>query len=332
MFRFEHPEFLWTAILSVTLLCAGYLRAYLNGKDWLRWGTASSNSRMANLLHIRPRWRWAGLVASILMVIAVTNPQWGFKTVSVENTTADIYLVLDISNSMLAEDVPPSRLERAKRLLLELSTAFRSDRLGLIFFAGNAYIQSPLTTDWRAIQLFIHAAHPDQAGTQGTAIGEAIRLVLQQQPDAQPQSGGALVLITDGEDHDSDATETIRIAASRGWTTYVIGVGTETGGTIPIAIDGRKDMKRDDSGQPVLTALNRNLMKDLASNGGGRYFDLTSETAIVGELRQALSGMERKRMEKRSFSEHKSYYQWFLLPALVLLVGWAAFNSKHDVI
>jgi len=238
---------------------------------------------------------------------------------------------MDISNSMLAEDIAPSRLERARRIALDLSNAFRSDRVGLILFAGNAYIQSPLTTDWHAIQLFLNAAHPDQAGTQGTAIGEAVRLILK--PKGGDAAGqGAIIILTDGEDHDSDAPDAVEEAAEAGWMTYIIGVGTETGATIPMAIDGQKDVKRDEAGQPVQTALNRPLMMELAQKGKGRYFDATVGESIVDDLKQELAGLERSQMEKRSFTEHRSYFQWFLLPAMLLLLVLAGVNYKFDVI
>ncbi len=150
----------------------------------------------------------AWTIVCYLLTIAAANPQWGYRSVAVESKTADMYLVMDISNSMLAEDIAPSRLERARRIALDLSTAFKSDRVGLILFAGNAYIQSPLTTDWHAIQLFLNAAHPDQAGTQGTAIGEALRLILAAKSEGDAAGQGAIIVLTDGEDHDSDAPET----------------------------------------------------------------------------------------------------------------------------
>ncbi|MBK9103701.1 MAG: VWA domain-containing protein [Saprospiraceae bacterium] len=331
MFRFEHPGFFWLAGLVALLVVIFYSRGYLVRKGWSRWGSESSNQKVVSVRDMQPRWMWFGLAALLLLSIAATNPQWGFRTVAVESKSADVYLALDISNSMLAEDIAPSRLERAKRIALDLSSAFKTDRVGLILFAGNAYIQSPLTTDWHAIQLFLNAAHPDQAGTQGTAIGEAIRLVL------KPKSGeaaahGALIILTDGEDHDSDAPAAVADAVEAGWTTYIIGVGTETGSTIPMAIDGVKDVKRDESGQPVKTALNRSLMMDLAGKGNGKYFDASSGTGIVESLTKELAGLERTQSEKRSFSEHKSYFQWFLLPALFLLLLLVVRNYKFDVI
>lgn len=329
MFRFEHPEFYWLAILPILLVGLYFLRRYLTGVDWKAWGSAKSNHKAQTSKNIGPRWLWLGLIASLCLVIGATNPQWGYRAIAVESKSADIYLVMDISNSMLAEDIAPNRLERARRMALDLSTAFKTDRVGLILFAGNAYMQSPLTTDWHAIQLFLNAANPNQAGTQGTAIGEAIRLASKSSDNT---GQGALIILTDGEDHDQDAPDAITEAAENGWATYIIGFGTAQGGTIPVLISGRRDVKRDKNGQPVQTSLNKPLMKELAKKGGGIYYDADEGNVIIADLKQELSGLERSQMEKRSFSEHRSYFQWFLLPALLSIFALVGLNFKFDVI
>jgi len=332
MFRFEHPVLFWAALVPVLFIGLYYARQFLLARDWSKWGTEQSNLKVITKLQSRPRLLWLSIAAAILLVFAFVNPQWGFKTVTVETKTADIYILMDISNSMLAEDVAPSRLERARRFALDLSDAFRTDKVGLILFAGNAYMQSPLTTDWHAIQLYLNAAGPDQAGTQGTAIGDAIKLVLDSKKEDAAESHGALIVLTDGEDHDSDAPSQVEAATEAGWISYIVGIGTEAGATIPMSIDGQKDVKRDESGQPVKTALNRALMTELAQKGHGKYYDLTEGNTIIPDLKKELAGLERNQMEKRSFSEHRSYFQWFLLPALLLILLLTVVNYKYDVI
>ncbi len=296
---------------------------------WSKWGSDGSNQRLMAMLP-RPKWGWVSTAGIFLVAMAAVNPQWGYKKVAVDTKSADIYLLLDISNSMLAEDIAPNRLERAKRLALDISTAFKTDKVGLILFAGNAYMQSPLTTDWHAIQLYLSAANPDQAGTQGTAIGEAVRLALKSHAANDDAVPGALILLTDGEDHDTDAPAAISDAASAGWVTYVIGIGTAAGSTIPVMIDGNKDLKRDENGQPVKTALNEPLMKELVQKGNGKYYSISQDPSIVEDLRNELNTLARNQMEKRSFSEHKSYFQWFLLPGLILLLVPVVINYRFD--
>jgi Ca-activated chloride channel family protein len=332
MFRFEHPEFFWLALLPMIVGGSYFLRKYFAGIDWIQWGTNHSNAKTQGAHSYKPRWLWLAIVASVGLMVAAVNPQWGYRAIAVESKSADIYLVMDISNSMLAEDIAPSRLERARRMALDMSTAFKTDRVGLILFAGNAYMQSPLTTDWHAIQLFLNAANPSQAGTQGTAIGEAVRLATKSKSDEDAAGQGALIILTDGEDHDQNAPEAIKEATAEGWATYIIGFGTEQGGMIPVSISGRRDVKRDMNGQPVQTSLNRPLMQQLAREGGGKYYDADEGSTIIADLKEELAGLERSQMEKRSFSEHRSYYQWFLLPAVLLIFTLVSLNYKFDVI
>jgi len=332
MFRFEHPEFFWLLIISLVMIGALFLRKKLWHKDLSLWGTKNTVRRIDERLNDKSQLTWLAIAAILLLNLAAVNPQWGFKTKSIEGKTADIYILLDISNSMLADDIAPNRLERAKRLALDIAKTFRSDRIGLVVFAGNAYMQSPLTTDWNAIQLYLNSAHPDQAGTQGTEIGKAVRLAANAATEEETASQGAMIIITDGEDHDSDALNAIRDATSKGWSAYLIGVGTEQGSRIPIKVNQGIDFKRDETGQPVISKLNRPLMMNLAQQGNGKYFDITEGTAIIENLKNELVKLERSRQEKRSFSEHKSYYQWMLIAALIILLLIPTIRYKHDVI
>lgn len=332
MFRFEHPDLFWSIIITILLVVIFYVRRYYLHKDLARWGSASTVKRIASRLAEKPYFLWMSLTAFLFINISLVNPQWGFKTRSVEGKTADFYILFDISTSMLAEDIAPNRLERARRFTLDLASEFKSDRIGLILFAGNAYMQSPLTSDWRAIQLYLNAAHPDQAGTQGTAIGEAVQLAMNTQEQEEEGGQGALIIITDGEDHESDAVSIVQDALSRGWITYVVGVGTEAGATIPVMEDGNKVLKRDASGQPVRTTMNSELMTNLAQQGNGKYFDILEGNTAIEKLKSELNRLERTQQEKRSFSEHKSYYQWFLMGAIVLLLLMVTIRYKYDVV
>lgn len=296
-----------------------------------RWGSPTTVKRLINKLSPKSSLAWLSIAGIFFLNLAIVNPQWGFKTRTIEAKTADIYILLDISNSMLAEDIAPNRLERAKRFSLDLASAFKSDRVGLIVFAGNAYMQSPLTTDWHAIQLYLNSAHPDQAGTQGTEIGKAIRLATNSRSEEEPAEG-ALIIITDGEDHDSDAMSAMSNAVEKGWTTYLVGVGTEKGSVIPVSTRGIKDVKRDEAGQPVITKLNKTLMSDLARDGNGKYFDISEGNSIIENLKSELVKLERSHLEKRSFSEHRSYYQWFLMAALIIIMLVPTIRYKHDII
>lgn len=332
MFRFEHPEFFWLIIITLMIVAFIYYGRVQLKKGFEKWGSLNTVRRLAERFKDRSTLTWLTVVALIMLNLAAVNPQWGFRARTIDKKTADLYIILDISNSMLAEDVAPSRLERAKRFSLDMANEFKSDRIGLVVFAGNAYMQSPLTTDWNAIQLYLNSAHPDQAGTQGTAIGKAVRLAANSRSEDDTKSEGAMIVITDGEDHDTDAARSISEVVSKGWTVYVVGVGTEQGGNIPMVINKKRDVKRDETGQPVITKMNRSLMMELAQQGNGQYYDITEGATILQNLKKEFEKLERTQMEKRSFAEHKSYYQWFLMAALIIIMLIPTIRYKHDVI
>ena len=332
MCNVEHPEFSWLALVPAILLVFYFISVQWRKKDWLKWGSENSNKKIIQSFSGKLTSRLIMVLALLIIVLAAINPRWGYKAETVEAKTADVYLLLDISNSMLAEDAAPNRLERARRFLIELANRLKTERTGLILFAGNAYLQSPLTTDWNAIRLFLNAANPDQAGTQGTAIGKAIQLVLKSAEMESDPRGGIIVIVTDGEDHDGEAVEAMEKAEEAGWTSIVVGVGSEDGGTIPMTLSGEADVKRDEEGKPVVTKLNRSLMMDLASRGGGSYYELQDESAAIEGIMKALAGVEKTNSGKRTFTEHRSYYQWFLLPAIVLILFMASARFRQEVI
>jgi Ca-activated chloride channel family protein len=332
MFRFEHPEFIWLAGVALVILGAHLMRKKWRQQDMLKWSSSQTATRLNQIFTEKKNTFWLTAAALVMLLIAALNPQWGFRTRAIEKKTGDIYVLLDISNSMLAEDVAPSRMDKAKFFARDLARAFRDDRVGLVFFAGNAYMQSPLTTDWRAIEIFLNAAHPNQAGTQGTAIGEAILLATMNESEEKSAGHGALIVITDGEDHDNQAPAAVRGAVTKGWTTYVIGVGSEEGSTIPITLNNNKDVKRDETGQPVITKINRKLMMELAREGQGKYYDITQGAAIIDDLKSQLAMLERSHEEERSFSEHISYYQWFIMAAIIILLTMVTIRYQYDVI
>lgn len=332
MFRFEHPEFVW--LISVTLVVVGSF--IVRKRNWIRdlsdWGSASTIKKIGSRIKDSSPLTWLIVTAFLIINIAALNPQWGTKTRTIDKKTAEVYILFDISNSMLAEDIAPSRLERAKRFALDLAAAFKNDRVGLVVFAGNAYMQSPLTTDWNAIQLYLNSAHPDQAGTQGTVIGKAVGLAVSSRSSEEEKGEGAIIIITDGEDHDEDAVESVKDALEEGWTTYVVGVGTEKGGMIPVVINDQKDFKRDQAGEAVVTAMNTALMTNLAQQGNGKFYNITEGAGIIEDLKTELAKIERTHLDKRSFSEHKSYYQWFLMGAIIIMLTVVTIRYKYDVV
>lgn len=322
MFRFEHPEHLYALALLPVLSALFWL--------FLRWRNRALN-RLADghLLpqiteglsrHRRSLKFWLFFVSMLFLVIAWANPQWGTKRKTVTQKGLDLFIALDISNSMLCEDIAPSRLERSKRFASNLVDKLAGNRIGLILFAGDAFLASPLTTDYGALQNELTTASPELAGVQGTDLAQALKLArLSFIPDAETNK--AIILITDGEDHEGQAAEQLRLAAEEGMIAFAIGVGTKEGGLIPYNFNGRRDYLRDPSnGQPVRTRLKENLLRQMAKDGKGEYFHIREGEAILDALKDKLDQLEKREMEIRAFSEYASYYQYFLAIGLLLLM------------
>jgi len=273
-----------------------------------------------------------GILALALALLGIgwANPQMGTKTRKVSRKSVDVFIALDISQSMMAQDFVPNRLERAKRFARDLNEKLAGERLGLILFAGNAYLQVPLTTDYAAMDLMIRSANPDLAPTQGTAIAEAVDLAERSYPEDNANHK-VLIIISDGENHEEGALQRIQTANDNGLIVLTIGVGTEEGSFIPITVNGRSDFKRDVDGTPVRSKLNEEMLRDLAKAGDGTYFNLANESdEVIATLRQRVDQLEKRELEQRIFDEYNSYFQYFLFPAIVLLLVEFLLNYRRN--
>jgi Ca-activated chloride channel family protein len=318
MFRYEHPEHLW-------LLAAVPLLALLAVAYWF-W-RKNALARLGNVERLMSGfsaikfWLKNGLFAFGLSLLAIAwaNPQLGVKKQTVTQEASDVFIAFDISQSMLCEDVAPSRLELSKIFAQKLVQSLEGERIGLIFFAGNAFLQMPLSTDYSFIIQSIQSADPSLITEQGTAIGAAIELA-ENSFGYDPGGGRAVVLITDGENHDEDALKKAAEAFKDGIVVYAVGAGTLAGGPIPIGDMDSEQYKRDEKGEIVRTRLDENLLHNLARKGGGQMFDVSRGDAAISALRREVDGLQKRRLEVRSFAEFESWYQWFLLPAFLILL------------
>ena len=257
-------------------------------------------------------------VTVFFLILAALNPQWGLKKEKVKVEKSDIFFALDISASMNAQDISPSRLEKSKRFIEQLINERKGDQLGLILFAGGAYLQMPLTSDYAAAQLFVRSASSEMAGTQGTAIGESIDLAMR---SIKEKNQRALIILSDGEDHDEEAVNMAGKAADNGWNVFTIGVGSTEGSFVPVMNDGREEYKMDEEGNPVKSVLNQDLLNKIAENGKGSYYLLGNEnTDIIADLNTQLDKMQKRAVEVKSFTEYRSFYQYFLGIAIIVLL------------
>lgn len=317
MFRFEDTSaFYLLALIPVMVLIVIWMNRRLQIRI-LKFGKIDLVEKLKNG-SVRTKLKVIFYLTAILfLVMSAVNPQWGIKKEKVKVEKSDVFFALDISASMNAEDVSPSRLEKSKKMIEQLISERKGDQLGLIFFAGGAYLQMPLTSDYAAAQLFVRSANTDMAGTQGTAIGEAIDLAMQ---SCREKNQRALVILSDGEDHDENAVDMAEKAAESGWSVFTIGVGSEEGSFIPVYNEDREEYKMDEEGNPVKSVLNQNLLKEIAEKGKGSYYLLRNENKeLISAINVQLERMQKRAVEISSFTEYRSYYPYFLLMAIVLL-------------
>lgn len=321
MFRFEYADHLWAFVALPVLILFFALMWYARKRLLAQLGEqALVRQLMPEISRYKHPVKFTLLLLALsCLIIAWANPQFGSKREKVKRKSVDVFIALDISRSMLAEDLRPSRLERAKQFAVKLVEELKGERIGLILFAGNAYLQTPLTTDYSAVLMFLRSANPKLAPTQGTAIGEAVDLAEQSFEENNKQHK-VMVVISDGENHDEESIQRTTEAHDNGLLLYTVGVGTAEGGFIPIEENGRSEFKRDRSGNPVRTRIDESMLRQVAEAGGGVYFNLSQGDNIADVVRNKIDGMEKREFEQRSFSEYESYFQYFILAALLLLL------------
>jgi Ca-activated chloride channel homolog len=268
-------------------------------------------------------------VGLFFLIIAVANPQWGEKSEQVNIRQTDVVIALDISESMLCEDIQPSRLERAKQLAKQLIENVKAERVGIIVFAGEAYMQMPLTSDYKAAYFFLQSANTNLAATQGTNLTNAINIVQTLREGSKKPC--SLVVFTDGETHDDDAITAIKEAQNEGITSYIVGVGTTEGGFIPIRSGAYELAKKDEEGNPVKTKLNPDALKALATAGNGNYLD--AQTATGDDLKnwsEKMISTGADGEKKVAYREKESRFQWFLFPALLCFLAVYFFSYLYS--
>ena len=254
------------------------------------------------------------------LTLALVNPKIGTKTETISRAGVDVVFALDVSKSMLAEDIAPNRLDKSKQLITQIINSLGGDRVGIIGYAGSAFPQVPITTDFSTTKLFLNSMDTDMVSSQGTAITEAIKMAETYYND-EDQVNKVLFIISDGEDHEGNISEIVNEAANLGIRIYTIGVGTKKGGSIPIKRNGiLQYYKRDQNNQQVITRLNAEKLIEIATKGNGKYIDGSNTNEAVEQVTTILNGMNQKEFETKQFTDFKDRFQWFLGLAILLLV------------
>jgi len=257
-------------------------------------------------------------LALIVMIFIIARPQMGAKIETVKKQGVEIIIALDVSNSMLARDIAPSRLDKAKQMLSKLIDQLDNDKVGLIVFAGDAYTQLPITSDFVSAKMFLSTISPDMVPTQGTAIGRAIALAMNSfTPDQSADK--AIIVITDAENHEDDAVQMAKEAAQKGIMVDVIGIGSEQGAPIPIG-GNDTNLRKDNQGNVVITKLNAQLGRDIAKAGDGIYISADNTGSALRALTAEVKKMKKSDIESKVYSEYDEQFQGLAWIVLILLL------------
>ncbi len=320
MFLFAEPKYLFLLLLVPVLVGVFIYSVQKRKRNIKKFGDpALLEGLMPNVSKIRPHVKfYIQLTAFILIVIVLAQPQFGSKEEKITRKGIEVMIALDVSNSMLAEDIKPNRLEKAKQIVSQLVDNMENDKIGLIVFAGDAFIQLPITVDYVSAKMFLSSINPQLVPRQGTAIGTAIDVAIKSF-GLKNESGRSIIVITDGENHEDDAVGAAKLAVENGITVNVIGMGRPEGAPIPIP--GTMSFRKDKNGQVVVTKLNETMCREIAQAGNGIYVRAdnsnTASKAIVNELDK----LATSEIESVVYTEHNEQYQSFAFFALFLLMA-----------
>jgi Ca-activated chloride channel family protein len=332
MFRFASPEWL-LALFLVPMVAGGYWLAARRRRRLLeRFGDAELVSRLTASVSHRARLIKRTLVvgALALLVLAMARPQFGTRVETVRRRGQDIMVAVDLSRSMLAEDVTPNRLDRARLAILRLIRSLDGDRIGLVAFAGDAFIQSPLTVDYTAAAMFLDAMEPEMMPVQGTDLGEALRMSLDAL-DQAAREDRIVVLVTDGEDHQGQWEEQLQRARASEVQIHAVGIGSVGGVPIPESgtEGGRQGFKRDEEGNVVTTRLDESTLREVAETTGGRFVRVAPGTTGFEDLVDQIAAGQGEELDTREITQFDEQYQLFLALGFFMLLAEALVPDRR---
>lgn len=320
LFRFANPQYLYLLALIPVLLG---LFAYIRNRRERQLEKFGDLNLLKDLMPGASTFRqhlkfYLPLLALLAIIFIIARPQFGSKLETVKKKGVEVMVALDISNSMLSEDVKPNRLEKSKRMLTKLLDELNNDKFGVIVFAGHPYTQLPITTDYSSAKLFISTIQPDIIPQQGTAIGAALEMANRSFSE-DVDKGKSIIVITDGENHEDNAVEIAKEIASKGIQVNVIGIGRPEGSPIPIA--GTNSFKTDRNGNTVITKLNENMCREIAQAGNGVYVRADNTNSAMKVIQGEINNIAKDETESKIYSEYNEQFPpiaWFALVILIL--------------
>ena len=322
MYQLEEKIWFWAFIIIPVILMVFLWTFFWKKRIRKSFGSTVVLKRLSpDLSFFKSSLKFITLCLAVgFLMIGLINPKIGTKLETIKREGVDIVFAIDVSKSMLAEDVAPNRLEKSKQLVTQIINNLASDRVGIIAYAGKAFPQLPITTDYASAKMFLQSMNTDMLSSQGTAINEAIQLS-RNYFDDEEQTNRVLIIISDGEDHNDLSIEVAEAASEEGIKIYTIGVGSENGGPIPLKRNGVvMSYKKDQNNETVITKLNKETLRLIANEAKGSYIDGSQTAAVVEQVRAILSVMDKKEFEAKEFAEYKDQFQWFLGIGLFFLI------------
>ena len=321
MFRFGNSEFLWV-LLIIPVLALIFIWSRIARKRALKRFGHQQTLRvlMPFASKSRPVFKFILLMLALaFFIVGAARPQFGSKLKKVQREGVELMIALDVSNSMMAEDIQPNRLERSKRAISRLIDRLEDDKIGLIVFAGEAYMQLPITSDYNSAKLFLNSVNTQIVPTQGTAIGAAINMS-SRSFTPEGEANKAIIVITDGENHEDDAVSAAEQAAENGMVVHTIGMGLPEGSPIPVLRNGQQDYLKDNSGEVVITKLNETMLEKISTAGNGIYVRANNAQVGLNALFDEINKLEKEEMESLVYSEYDDQFQYFFGIGLFLLL------------
>ncbi len=337
MFRFANQDILWLLWVVPVLAAAYYFYTKRKRRQLTEFGDPElMEALMPNASRIRPTVKFSiVLVALTLLIFAAARPQFGQSERTEKRQGIEAIVALDISNSMLAEDVAPNRLDRAKQMLSKLMDNMVNDKVGLVVFAGDAFVQLPITCDYVSAKMFLNTIKPELIKTQGTAIGAALNMSIRcfgaSDDNAANGVNRAIILITDGENHEDDAVAVAQRAKEVGIEVLVVGIGKPEGSPIPVP--GTNNFIKDRQGNVVVSKLNEEMCREIAKAGGGIYVRCDNTNTATKAIQKELDKLATQEIETQVYTDYNEQFQTFALLALLLLIiDYFIFNRKNKAI
>jgi Ca-activated chloride channel family protein len=321
LFKFANPDYFYLLLLLPVALALFIINRYRIKRSIQKIGDKRLVSDLLpEYSTSRPIVKFIFIMLVMVFgIIMLARPQFGSKIEETSKQGVEVIIALDISNSMLAQDLQPDRLTRAKQAISRLVDNMENDRIGLIVFAGEAYTQIPITTDYVSAKMFLSSITPEMAPIQGTSVGAAINLGIRSFTPGDNRSK-VMIIITDGEDHDDDPIAAAREAAKAGIVIHVVGIGTERGAPIPVVINGRNDFMRDRDGNTVITRLNEGILRQIAVETKGSYVRVNNSGVGLDDIFIEIKKMTTHEFESALYTEYNDQFQIFAAIALFLLL------------